>query len=527
MKLSKTLEGYLQACRPVIYIYGNDFESIDTEIATAVKLACGNVRIEEYNNAQGCIRFDTKTSTSALDEGGLGYIAGSCAQRLSSYLHKFLVAADEPMSCVLVLKDINQELSDPSVCACLKGIAWRLSNHKDYAVQVIIVSTCKLIPLDLEKVTTIIEAPPPTSSEIKSILLDYCGKCGIPQPNENDSDNLTLALRGLVRSEIEQILNYVQTRTGGSLAPEKAVSLILEEKKQVIQKSDLLETVKVSYAEGGAQIGGLARLISYLNTKAEVFKNLTEARRFGVSIPKGILLVGMPGCGKSLAAKECARLFKAPLVRLDVGRLLGRFVGESEENLRRALRQAEAAMPCVLWIDEIEKAFAGVGRDESGVTTRLFGLFLTWMQEKDVKDSTVYVLATANDISAIPPEFLRRGRFDEIFSVSLPSQDERKAIFSIHLAKRKSNWSRLGINIDQLAKLTGNGYSGADLEAIVKVATEQAFLRHRQDGKSDLSMADLVNAIRTIPPIKDIMKEKIEALEGGLKKFHVLPASEK
>ena len=240
----------------------------------------------------------------------------------------------------------------------------------------------------------------------------------------------------------------------------------------------LLEPVEVAYEEKDSKIGGLSNLVRYLKQKADVFQNLAEAKDFGVSIPKGILLVGMPGCGKSLAAKECARIFKVPIIRLDIGRLLGRYVGESEENLRLALRHAEGAMPCVLWIDEIEKAFAGVGKDDSGVTTRLFGQFLTWMQEKDAKDSTVYVVATANDLTGIPPEFLRRGRFDEIFRVDLPGLEDREAIFKIHLQRclqrRKLNWQSLGIDVNALANATGGygepKYSGADIESVVKTA---------------------------------------------------------
>ena len=241
----------------------------------------------------------------------------------------------------------------------------------------------------------------------------------------------------------------------------------------------------------------------------------------------------MPGCGKSLAAKECARLFKVPLIRLDIGRLLGRYVGESEENLRRALRHAEGAMPCVLWIDEIEKAFAGVGKDESGVTTRLFGQFLTWMQEKDARFSTVYVVATANDLSGIPPEFLRRGRFDEIFSVNLPDDAERKEIFRIHLERRLSvrglTCEQLGLNLDEFVSKTRRSgqaaFSGADIESIVESAIETAFVRHRRDKHSDLSQQDVIKAIEDTRPIRETMAEKIKNLDESLKKYQVTSAS--
>lgn len=521
MKMFEVLAGYLKAWRPLIYIHGSDVEAIDAEIRDALREA-GLNEVEEYNNAQGRVNFRSKNPCSAQGEADIH--PSSCVDRLASYLNGFLV--EESVSRVVVLKDVHAELSGSSVCACLKAIAWRLSNVEGYAVQVIVVSPIKVIPPDLEKFVTVIEMQPPTASEIRTILLEYGRKCGLPRLTDADVESLSMALRGLNRFEMVQVLNYVQACTGGDLSPKSAVHLILEEKKQVIQKSNLLEAVEVHYSEGMARIGGLNKLVGYLEKKAEIYRNLTEARKFGVGIPKGILLVGMPGCGKSLAAKECARLFKAPLVRLDVGRLLGRYVGESEENLRRALQQAEAAMPCVLWIDEIEKAFAGVGQDESGVTTRLFGQFLTWMQEKDGKDSTVYVVATANDISRIPPEFLRRGRFDEIFSVGFPSQDEQKAIFDIHLSRRKPEWRKLGIDLNALvSEMDQVGYSGADIESIVKTALEKAYRRYAKNRRENLSMQDLRDAIHDTPPMRETMTDKVKSLEEGLGKFHVLSAN--
>jgi SpoVK/Ycf46/Vps4 family AAA+-type ATPase len=222
---------------------------------------------------------------------------------------------------------------------------------------------------------------------------------------------------------------------------------------------------------------------------------------------------------------------------LDVGRLLGKYVGESEDNLRRAIQLAEAATPCVLWIDEIEKAFAGVGKDASGggVTTRLFGYFLTWMQEKD---STVYVVATANDITGIPPEFLRKGRFDEIFSVRLPDNDERKRIFEIHLKRRHKDWRELNLRLNELVQKTKGkddkpSYSGADIESIVKTGIETAFTRRqlaRLSGdadwkKIDLTQEDLVKAIENTTPIRETLSDKIDALEKSLKKFQITSAS--
>ena len=263
--------------------------------------------------------------------------------------------------------------------------------------------------------------------------------------------------------------------------------------------------------------------------------SLKTAISFGVDVPKGLLIVGLPGCGKSLSAKACATLFKVPLLRLDVGRLMGKYVGESENNLRRAIRQAESATPCVLWIDEIEKAFAGVGKGgDGGVTTRLFGNFLTWMQEKD---SAVYVVATANDITGIPPEFLRKGRFDEIFSVGLPTAKERGKIFEIHLRKRNQDPERLKLDLQELVKKTEGEktpeFSGADIESIVKSAVEKAFTRRhlaKVNKRPDwdrifVTQEDLLKSIEATIPIRKTMSDKIEALDKSIKKFQIISAS--
>ena len=239
--------------------------------------------------------------------------------------------------------------------------------------------------------------------------------------------------------------------------------------------------------------------------------------KFGVDVPKGIMIVGMPGCGKSLAAKATAKLFDIPLIRLDVGRLLGKYVGESEENMRKALKLSEAISPCVLWIDEIEKAFAGVGNSGGGsdVTTRLFGQFLTWMQEKE---NTVFIVATANDISRIPAEFLRKGRFDELFFVDFPNPEERRKIMEIHLKKRHK-WNK-DLNIISLVKLT-EGYNGADLEAIVKDAIESCFI----EGKEQLETKDLELAQQNIKSISSTLKGRVEEIREAAKNVDLKPAS--
>ena len=237
------------------------------------------------------------------------------------------------------------------------------------------------------------------------------------------------SLKGMTAFEIDRMLDMAMS-SNGSLSAEDT-EMILRQKKQMVRKSGLLELIDTP--ESLDDIGGLDYLKKYLEQKAKIIQHLSDAIKFGVAIPKGIFIVGMPGCGKSLCAKASASKFQVPLLKLDMGSMMGKYVGESEKNLRKAIRIAEAAAPCVLWIDEIEKAFSGVGGENSEVLTRMFGYFLSWLQDKK---SSVYVMATANNADKLPPELKRKGRFDEIFCVNLPNGDERKAIFKVHLNKK-------------------------------------------------------------------------------------------
>ena len=253
------------------------------------------------------------------------------------------------------------------------------------------------------------------------------------------------------------------------------------------------------------EIGGLENLKNWLQRKSKVYREINKAKAFGVDMPKGVLIAGVPGCGKSLSAKVTANLFEVPLLRLDIGKILGKYVGESEENMRKAISLAEAISPCVLWVDELEKAFAGIGSGGEGneVTVRLFGAFLTWMQEKT---SSVFVIATANDITKLPPELMRKGRFDEIFFVGLPNEEERKKIFEIHIKKRRVN-DFSEIDISKLVAKT-KGYSGADIEGVVKEAIENAFT----DGKEKISTEYILNAISETHSLSEIMKESLDSM---------------
>ena len=412
----------------------------------------------------------------------------------------------------IILKDIHGELNSPKIISLLKRIAENNLYNDKYSATVFIISEITVIPKELENYITVFDIPLPTTSEILSIINDFVTEMDITVEQEV-IDEIALSFKGLNEFQIKQILNLAY-QDGGCIDKDDKL-LILKEKEQFIKKSGMLEIV--NFTETIDDIGGLENLKEWLARKAKVFSNLDKAIKFGVDVPKGIMIIGMPGCGKSLTAKATASLFEIPLVRLDVGRLLGKYVGESEENMRKALQLSEAISPCVLWIDEIEKAFAGVGGDGGGndVTTRLFGQFLTWMQEKE---NTVFIVATANDISKMPPEFLRKGRFDELFFVDLPNGEERRKILDIHLKKRKK-WNK---EIDSIALIKEtDGFNGADLEAVVKDTIEMAFI----DGKDTITTADLLKSVKDTKSISCTLKEKIKDIKTMIEKVDIKPAS--
>ena len=363
------------------------------------------------------------------------------------------------------------------------------------------VSPVLTIPKSLEKFITVIEQEYIDDREIRRIINDFTAENELPPVAPDLIEQLAVALKGLTEMEVNQIL-ALAVSTNGDIT-KKDLQFIFEQKQQMIMKSGILEMIPLK--EKIDDIGGLENLKEWLKRKSKVFNNINKAEEFGVNMPKGLLIAGVPGCGKSLSAKAAASLFEVPLLRLDMGRLMGKYVGESESNMRQAIRLAEAIAPCVLWIDELEKAFAGIGSQNGNeVTTRLFGTFLTWMQEKT---SPAFVLATANDITKMPPELLRKGRFDEIFFVDLPNPAERRKIFEVHIKKRRPK-DLANIDISKLVNMT-DGYSGADIEGVVRDGIENAFC----DGEDHITTEYISDAIKNTTSLSEIMKDDLEKMK--------------
>lgn len=484
-----SLASYVEALRPIIFFNHFDLHEVEGIIHEVDPQA----KFLEFDPSVGSINFETKAPEGECE------LLQFLDMNLDAGQSQSLGAAGHS-TAFIILRNIQDQLKDPKVVSCLMRFAEKVLYDDDYSATIFIVSPIKVIPPELENFITIFEQSLPSSKEIHSIIENFV-KDQDSEISEDDCNELVLALKGLNEFQIQQILSLAYQTQGYITSKDK--ELIVREKQQLIKKNGLLELVQNSGSID--DIGGLNQLKQWLQVKAKIFADLDHALRFGVDVPKGVLILGMPGCGKSLIAKATASLFTLPLMRLDIGRLLGKYVGESEQNLRNALALAEAISPCVLWVDEVEKAFSGIGSSNgmsSDVTVRLFGQFLTWMQEKE---SPVFIVATANDVSNLPPEFLRKGRFDELFFVDLPNQLERQSILELHL-KRRRNWNH-SLDLKKVAE-SCDKFSGADLESVVKDAIERAFV---QD-KKQLATDDLVQAAKKIRPIALALKDKISKI---------------
>ena len=502
--METNLVKYLRARRPIIWVNSGDYKEIDTIVKEAIK-DYKDKAIYEYR-ALGAVDFETKVKEENISD-------------LYSFLDT-LYSEGIKRNVFLLIKNTEEEMKDAKNIAYIKKIAETRYSSPDYNFTIIVVSETETVPKELEKFTSILDIPNMSKDEIEKYILKFSKDNNI-KVDEKDIGEVAISLKGLTKLEIDHVLNMIiESKNNISISGR---DIIIKEKGQIIKKSSILEII--DFKEKIEDIGGLEGLKEWLKSKAQVFRRLDEAKKFGVDTPKGVLLVGMPGCGKSLAAKSSARLFNVPLLRLDIGRLLGKYVGESEHNMRVALKTAESISPCILWIDEIEKAFAGINQDggASDITKRLFGQFLTWLQEKE---NTVFVVATANDITAFPPEFLRKGRFDEVFFIDFPNEEEREKIFKIHLEKRGKLNDK--INLKELAEKT-IGYCGADIEEVVKMTVETIFnvedIENEEDSK--LMTQDLLDSIKSIDSLSNILADKIEVLKKGYEKFKIKSASKK
>ena len=482
-KVITSFQKMIDVNTPIIYINDYDFVRIDEIIVEIV----GNSKVFEWNPATGTTNFKTKESQ------GLGE-----NDTLEQFLRDKYTVDVNLKEKFLVLKDIQDFIEEPAIKSLLQLIAQRKLYDRDYNTTVIIVSSILKVPQELEKYVSYLEIPFPEDDEINQLIDEHVEVNCYDNFKDEDRKKLMPSLKGMTSFEIDRMLDMAMS-SNGSLSAEDT-EMILQQKKAMVKKSGLLELIDTPEKMDG--IGGMKALKEYLKNKSKVISDLPKAMEFGVSIPKGVFIVGMPGCGKSLCAKASAALFNSPLLKLDMGSMMGKYVGESEGNLRKAIKIAEAAAPCVLWIDEIEKAFSGVGGNND-IMTRMFGYFLSWMQEKQ---TSVYVIATANNADNLPPELKRKGRFDEIFCVNLPDKEERKDIFKIHLKKKKKSLDDASLN--SICQIT-DGFNGADIESVVNEAVEECFL----SGVRELSKNVLEDIARQTISISKSCKKQIDNMK--------------
>lgn len=440
-----------------------------------------------YSYFSGKMVQDTKTPMKALD---------------------YIIKNQEPS--IFVLKDFHVYFGegnakpDFEVIRRMRDTVDELKNSIS-PKNIVLISPSVVLPDDLQKDVSIVEFGLPELSEIREVLDEMIemnqGKIEVSL-TEQEKKQICQGALGLTLQEVENALARAMVERGKLTIDE--LSVILDEKNQVIKKTGILEFIKSDLQI--EDIGGLENLKRWLMKRNKSWSN--DAAKYNLPAPKGVLITGVPGCGKSLTAKAISAMWKLPLLRLDMGKIFSGIVGSSEENMRKAIQTAEAVSPSILWIDEIEKGFSGVSgtANDSGISTRIFGTFLTWMQDKT---KPVFVVATANNISGLPSEMLRKGRFDEIFFVDLPTEKERIDIFRLHLNKRLTDTEICGTVlgdeclIEELARKT-EGFSGAEIEQTVVSALFEAFSEERSLDKNDL-----LKVINNTVPLSVTQSEQI------------------
>ncbi|WP_218079649.1 AAA family ATPase [Anthocerotibacter panamensis] len=409
---------------------------------------------------------------------------------------EFVERSPDHQPAIFVLRDYHRFLEDIAIGRKLRNLSRRL---RSVPKTIVLIAPRLNIPPDLAEDLTVLEFDLPNfeqlSAEIRRLL--PATSLGVVQFEE-----LVKACQGLTLNRVRQVLAKALAKHG-TLEPQD-LDLILEEKRQKIRQTQILDFYPTS-AEM-SDIGGLDNLKDWLMRRGGAFSE--QARRYGLPAPRGLLLVGVQGTGKSLSAKAIAHHWHLPLLRLDVGRLFAGLVGESESRTRQMIQLAEALSPCVLWLDEMDKAFGATDRaGDAGTASRVFATFLTWMGEKT---APVFMVATANDIDRLPPELLRKGRFDEVFFVGLPSQQERREIFQVHLNKLRPQQLR-AFDLDRLAYETPD-FSGAEIEQSLVDAMHTAFSEQR-----DFATQDIIEAVSQMIPLALTAQEQIQKLQEWAK----------
>ena len=410
------------------------------------------------------------------------------------------------MEAVYVLKDFHRHMDNPVVIRRLRDVGQKFAANRRTLV---LTAPAIEMPPELASLIEFVDLPLPDRNRLREIIREtYTRLAGTHdlqlQLDSNGVDAMACNLRGLTEEAAERSIS--QAIVGRLALSPDCITDVLEAKRDLLKRSAMLEFVDST--DNMASIGGLDNLKNWLQQRRGSWDD--SARQFGLDPPKGVIILGVQGCGKSLCARAVAGEWKLPLVKFDTAAVYDKFIGETEKRIQKVFRVAEGLAPCVLWIDELEKVFAGSGPDsasaDAGVSSRLLASFLSWMQERK---PAVFVAATCNNVTVLPPELIRKGRFDELFFVDLPNQPERKQIFSIQLTRRKRNPS--GYDLDRISE-AAKGFSGAEIESAVQTALYAAFAR-----KQELNNDDLVTALVSTVPLSITRAEEIAELRDWAK----------
>ncbi|HCQ21686.1 MAG: AAA family ATPase [Aphanizomenon flos-aquae MDT14a] len=480
--MKEELNILIQAQYPLIYLVTSEEEraeqsifKVSQEIKPQRRVYVWTVThgIVEYGQPRNTTQHNTVSPEAAID---------------------WIIRQKEPS--IFILKDLHPFIDAPATNRSLRDA---IASFKGMQKNIILMSPVQQVPIELEKEVVVLDFQLPDMAELNKVLTAHQEQNRGRRLTTEAREKLLRAALGLTKDEAEKVYRKAQVTTGQ--LTENEVNIVLSEKKQLIRRNGILEYLEED--ETIDAVGGLEELKTWLTQRSNAFTE--RAREYGLPQPKGMLILGVPGCGKSLIAKTTSRLWGLPILRLDMGRVYdGSMVGRSEANLRNALKTAESISPTILFIDELDKSFAGSGGSgdsDGGTSNRIFGSFLTWMQEKK---SPVFVMATANRVERLPGEFLRKGRFDEIFFVDLPTPEERQDIFGIHLTKRREDIARF--DLGQLAKMS-DGFSGAEIEQAIVAAMYEAFAQDRE-----FTQLDIIAALKSTLPLSRTMQEQVTAL---------------
>lgn len=488
MSFEHELDVYLRARTTLIVVLTSEEE----RALQAVKATCERA-------GRPCLTWDVADHFQVL-----------CGTRVSAPSAKTPIAALEqidksPEDALFVLKDFHEHWSTNPIKRKLRSVGQRLKFTKK---AVLITAPAAKIPDELKDEAVLLDFPAPTTAELETVLGHIAKAPGVKvNLTRLGHEKLVQAALGLTAAQAQRV--FAKAVVADGVLDDRDIALVTEEKKQIIRESKALEFYPVTKTLD--DVGGLDVLKEWLRLRQRAFTD--EARVYGLPAPKGVALIGIPGTGKSLSAKMIAGLWRLPLLRLDVGAVFGSYMGESEQQARQALHLAEAIAPCVLWIDEMDKALAQGDRD-GGTSTRVFGTILTWMQEKT---APCFVVAAANDISHLPPELLRKGRFDEIFFLDLPNQTEREAILTIHLKQRRRLPS--DYDVPHLASLAED-YVGAEIEQALIDAMYVGFNEGRE-----FTTTDIAAALKRQVPLAVAQREVIDSLRDWLRQGRAQSAS--